>query len=264
MRPLPLLVLSLCVCRLTFAGVVRIEVTERSDVLIPAGGAAAGPYERVVGKVHFAIDPKLAANRIISDIEYAPRNARGLVEFSADLYMFQPKDPARGNGTVLFQVSNRGRKDLLMLFNRGAASNDPRTPEEMGDGFLFDRGFTLAWIGWQFDIPDQPPLLRISVAELLLPPGSRPRSRISQVGQLLNAWRSPDAVSAQPTTVLSSASDLAALTDPPSVPRSMTLKFCADTAPAKKILHSNIISTGKFSRQTALISRPRRLNLLPS
>ena len=163
MRPLPLLVLSLCVCRLTFAGVVRIEVTERSDVLIPAGGAAAGPYERVVGKVHFAIDPKLAANRIISDIEYAPRNARGLVEFSADLYMFQPKDPARGNGTVLFQVSNRGRKDLLMLFNRGAASNDPRTPEEMGDGFLFDRGFTLAWIGWQFDIPDQPPLLRISV-----------------------------------------------------------------------------------------------------
>jgi hypothetical protein len=160
MRPLLLLLASLLACRAMLAGVVRIEVTERSDVLMPANAGAAGPYERIVGKVHFAIDPKLPVNQVISDIDLAPRNAEGLVEFAADLYLFRPKDPKRGNGTVLFQVGNRGRKDLLVLFNRGAASNDPRTAEEIGDGFLFDRGFTLAWIGWQFDIPAEPNLLR--------------------------------------------------------------------------------------------------------
>src|SRR3954465_6363876 len=152
MKPPLLFTLFLALGRPGGAGVVRIEVTERTDVVMPNQANAAGPYERVVGKVHFAVDPKLPANRLISDIDYAPRNAQGLVEFAADLYLIQPKDPSRGTGTVLFQVGNRGRKDLLMLFNLGAASNDPRTPEEIGDGFLFERGFTLAWIGWQFDI----------------------------------------------------------------------------------------------------------------
>jgi hypothetical protein len=163
MRPLSLLILGLLACRAVFAGVVRVEVTERSDVVMPANTGAAGPYERIVGKVHFALDPRLPANRLISDIDLAPRNAQGLVEFTSDMYVFQPKDPRRGNGTVLFQVANRGRKDLMVLFNRGAVSNDPRTLEEIGDGFLLDRGFTLAWIGWQFDIPAEGALLRFHV-----------------------------------------------------------------------------------------------------
>lgn len=162
MSRLPLLVLGLLICRVAFAGVVRIEVDERSDVLMTPNASAAIPYERVVGKVHFAIDPKLPANRLTSDLDFAPRNSQGLVEFSADLYLLQPKNPARGNGTVLFQVANRGRKDLLALFNRGTSSNDPRTIEEMGDGFLFDHGFTLAWIGWQFDIPAGGKLMHFS------------------------------------------------------------------------------------------------------
>jgi hypothetical protein len=149
-------------CGGAFAGVVRVEVLERSDVALPPGASTAGDYERVVGEVHFAIDPKLPVNRTISDIDYAPRNDQGLVAFRADFYLFQPKDPARGNGTVLLQVANRGRKDLLVVFNRGTASNDPRTPSEIGDGFLFDRGFTLAWIGWQYDIPAQDKLMRLA------------------------------------------------------------------------------------------------------
>lgn len=159
MRPLPLLVLGVLLCRLAVAGVVRIEVTERSDVLPSAAAKDAPAYERIVGKAYFAIDPKLPANRAISDLDLAPRNAAGLVEFSSDLYLLQPKDPARGNGTALFQVANRGRKDLLVLFNRGTASNDPRTAAEIGDGFLFAQGFTLVWLGWQFDIPTQDKLL---------------------------------------------------------------------------------------------------------
>src|SRR5689334_15200747 len=117
MSRLPLLVLGLVLCRLAFAGVVRIEIDERSDVIMPATTVAAGAYARAVGKVQFAIDPTVAASRLITDIEPAPRNAAGLVEFSADVYLFQPKHRARGNGTVLLQVAHRGRKDLLTRFN---------------------------------------------------------------------------------------------------------------------------------------------------
>jgi hypothetical protein len=164
MRRLPLFAFGVLLSHLAIAGVVRIEVTERTDVVLPQNASAAtGPYERIVGKVHFAINPSLPANRLVSDIDFAPRNAQGQVEFSADLYLLQPKDPARGNGTVLFQVANRGRKDLLVLFNRGAAANDPQTPGEIGDGFLFERGFTLAWVGWQFDIPGPGELLQLHV-----------------------------------------------------------------------------------------------------
>src|SRR5437868_5611654 len=59
MRVLPLLLLGLLACRAAFGGVVRIEVKERSDVAMPPGSHSVGPYERVVGTVHFADDPVL-------------------------------------------------------------------------------------------------------------------------------------------------------------------------------------------------------------
>ena len=69
------------------ASVVRVEVIDRSDVIDGKSFGAAGPYERIVAKVLFEIDPKQPANRIISDIDFAPRNEKGLVEFSSDLYV---------------------------------------------------------------------------------------------------------------------------------------------------------------------------------
>ncbi|MBI3693624.1 MAG: hypothetical protein HY238_02120 [Acidobacteria bacterium] len=103
-------------------------------------------------KAPFAIDPKLAPNRIIADVDLAPRNAQGLVEFSADLYILKP---AKSNGTILFEVVNRGNKGLLTRFHLGAApaQADPRTAAHFGDRFLLDQGFTLVWLGWQGDIP---------------------------------------------------------------------------------------------------------------
>jgi hypothetical protein len=158
-RRWPLLA-GLCLTALASAGVVRVETTDQSEVLASASFGSAGPYVRITGKVHFAVDPKLPVNRVISDIDYAPRSANGLVEFSADLYLLRPKDPARSNGTVLFEVSNRGRKSIVSLFNNGRGSFDPRTSEEFGDRFLLERGYTLAWIGWQFDVPPEPNLLQ--------------------------------------------------------------------------------------------------------
>ena len=143
------------------AELVRIELRERSDVLDGRAWDKAGPYERMAGRAFFEVDPDLPANRIIADIALAPRNARGRVEFSADLYILKPRDPRQGNGTLLVEISNRGNKYLLRQFNFARPSNDPRTAEHFGDGYLLEEGYTLVWVGWQFDVPDQPDLLRL-------------------------------------------------------------------------------------------------------
>jgi hypothetical protein len=144
-----------------FGAVTAIHVVDRSDVLDGASFGAAGPYERIVATAHFAVDPKLPANRIIADIDLAPRNEKGMVEFSADLYVLKPRDPARSNGTVLFEVSNRGGKGMLSMFNRAVSSADPREPAHFGDGFLLRQGYTLVWLGWQFDVPREPGRMRL-------------------------------------------------------------------------------------------------------
>lgn len=143
------------------AEVVRIEVRSRTDVLAGQSFGAAGPFERLTGKIYFEIDPRNIANQIIADIDKAPRNAAGRVEFSSDFYLIKPKDPSRGNGTVLYEVSNRGGKGMIGFFNFGGGGVDPQTAAHFGDGFLFEHGFTLMWIGWQFDPPMREGLLRV-------------------------------------------------------------------------------------------------------
>src|SRR5213592_2117961 len=122
-----ILILALSLAPAIPAGLLRIELSERSDVLAGKAFGAAGPYERLVGKAYFAVDPKLAANQIVSDIDKAPCNENGLVEFSSDIYVLKPRDPKNGNGAVLYEVSNRGRKGMLAMFNRGGSAADPKT-----------------------------------------------------------------------------------------------------------------------------------------
>jgi len=128
------------------AALLRIEVSERSDVQDGKTFASAGPYERIAGKAYFAVDPNLPANKIITDVAKAPRNGDGLVEFAADFDCLKPRDPRHGNHTVLFEVSNRGGKGMLGTF---------------GDDFLMEQGYTLVWLGWEFDVPPGPSLLRL-------------------------------------------------------------------------------------------------------
>jgi len=139
-------ILSVVLPALLPAALVRIEVSERSDVLDGKAFASAGPYERIAGKAYFAVDPTLPANKIIADIAKAPRNEDGLVEFSADFYCLKPRDPKHGNHAVLFEVVNRGGRGMLGTF---------------GDDFLFEQGYTLVWLGWEFDVPPAPDLMRL-------------------------------------------------------------------------------------------------------
>ena len=81
------------------------------------------------------------------------------MRFSADLYVLRPADAAKGNGALLFEIANRGRKGLLGRFNRAGAAQDPSSPADFGDGFLMREGYTLVWVGWQFDVA--PPGIRV-------------------------------------------------------------------------------------------------------
>jgi hypothetical protein len=143
------------------AEVVRIDVRSRADVLAGQSFGAAGPYEKLAGRIDFAVDPRNDANRIIADIDKAPKNAAGRVEFSSDFYLIKPKDPSRGNGTILYEASNRGGKGMLGFFNRASGSLDPQTADQFGDAFLLEHGFTLLWVGWQFDPPLRDGLVRV-------------------------------------------------------------------------------------------------------
>ena len=162
---IPLLVsfLALLGASAANAEAVRFDVDVREDVLGGRSWGLAGAYERLAGRIHFEVDPQNSANRIIRDIDYAPLNAAGRVEFSADFYLLKPKDIGAGNGTVLLDVMNRGRKRIFRYFNVAAATNDPRTEADLGDGFLMRQGFTLLYVGWQFDVPEQPGLMRAYV-----------------------------------------------------------------------------------------------------
>ena len=143
------------------AELVRIDVRSRADLVGGKPFGAAGPYEKLSGMMYFEVDPSNDANKIITDIDKAPRNARGRVEFSADFFLIKPKQVERGNGTVLYEVSNRGGKGMLGFYNQATGSLNPASEAEMGDGFLMKQGFTLLWLGWQFDPPAREGLVRV-------------------------------------------------------------------------------------------------------
>jgi hypothetical protein len=113
-----------------------------------------GAYERVIGKARGEVDPDHPGNRAIALIDKAPRNANGRVEYTADVFILRPKDPAKGNGRILYEVNNRGRKTLFGNIADGPQGvNDPKTVADVGNGFPLRRGYTIVWSGWDPDAP---------------------------------------------------------------------------------------------------------------
>src|SRR5438876_11645824 len=82
------------------AEVVALEVHQREAYAKGKSFGDTGPYEKISGVARFAIDPKNPRNRAIVDLELAPRNQEGKVEFAADFLILAPKDPAKGNGAI--------------------------------------------------------------------------------------------------------------------------------------------------------------------
>ncbi|MGC4084986.1 MAG: alpha/beta hydrolase domain-containing protein [Vicinamibacterales bacterium] len=154
-RLLGITLLTMCAVLATapaHAEVTRVAIASRTDLLNGRTFGTRGAYEVLTGTITFAVDPANPHNRVIVDLDKAPTNAQGRVEFSSDLVVIRPKDPARANGVLLFDVVNRGNKSLLSVFSRATRGTDFKSDAEAGDGYLLREGYTLVFVGWQFDI----------------------------------------------------------------------------------------------------------------
>ena len=139
------------------ARIVRLTI----DRVEPfAGGmefAPTGSYVRLAGTAAGELDPSHPVNAGIVNLDRAPRNARGLVEYEVDFYLMRPTELTRGNRKILYEVVNRGRKFLLHWLHEAPATspgavNDPATAAHAGNGFALREGYTLVWSGWEPEV----------------------------------------------------------------------------------------------------------------
>ncbi len=141
---------------LLFSSFANAEITriviEKREVF--AGGhmfGLTGAYEKLIGKAYGEVNPNDKHNTVIVNLAKAPKNARGRVEYSVDVYILKPVDSRRGNQTIFYDIVNRG--SMSARFNVGERStNDPSTLADVGDGFMMRQGYTLVWSAWQGDM----------------------------------------------------------------------------------------------------------------
>jgi hypothetical protein len=138
--------------------VTDISVTDIANFADGHEFGSAGAYTRVKGVARGSLDPAAACNAGIVDLDKAPVNANGLVEYATDFDILRPKEPARGSGILVYDVPNRGSKRIFNLLddipaNDPARTNDPRTKEDAGLGSCLGRGYSLVWSGWDPGAP---------------------------------------------------------------------------------------------------------------
>ena len=134
-------------------GITRIEITR---VESPTFGGrtfgSVGAYEKLVGQAFGELDPSDPHNDEIVNIDRAPVNARGMVEYVADVHILKPVAMQRGNRTLLYHVVNRGGLGAATFLIGAGGGNDPTTADDAGDGLLMSEGYTLVRSGWQGDM----------------------------------------------------------------------------------------------------------------
>ncbi|MFM1887218.1 MAG: hypothetical protein RL026_2375 [Pseudomonadota bacterium] len=156
--PLMALLCGACLSATAAAAVTRLEVKLRE--VLPPAVAGGLEQERLSGTVHGELDPATAANRLVTDLGLAPRNARGRVAYSATFSLVRPVDPAQDSGLLFYDVPNRG--------------NGRATPDAAGHAHLVS--------GWQGDIPPTAGLQTLQVPVARRPDGQ------PLVGPVLVRW----------------------------------------------------------------------------
>src|SRR5215469_13269259 len=114
---------------------------------------AVGPYERISGQIIGEVDPKDPLNAIIIDIGLAPKNPNGTVTYSTDFQILRPVDRARSNKRLIYEITNRGRTNVLGTLNDSKTENDVESSGDAGNGFLMRQGYVLLESGWDFSAP---------------------------------------------------------------------------------------------------------------
>lgn len=140
---------SPCVAKIVKFEILKIE----SPAFEGRTFGTVGTYDRILARATIAVTPEDINNKIIVDLDRAPRNAQGQVEATSDVEILRPTVAANGNRSLFYEVLNRGRKLGLALFNDiPAVTNDLVKATDAGNGFLMNHGYTVVWSGWQGDI----------------------------------------------------------------------------------------------------------------
>ena len=131
------------------ARVTRIVIDHRESPAYQGQSfGEAGRYERLSGHAYGELDPKDPLNAIITDLQLAPRNARGMVEYVATFLLVRPVDLSKASGVLLYEVPNRGNAAL----DRPAPMTD-----------YFKAGHVVLTSGWQGDLVPREGFETISV-----------------------------------------------------------------------------------------------------
>lgn len=144
--------------------ITRLVVRRREPFANGYEFTITGAYEKLVGKIYGEVDPKNRLDKVIVNLDKAPRNKRGKVEYWSDFCILKPVDMARGNSKIFYDAPNRGSKRIVAFLNDAPASNDPSSLVEAGNGFLMREGYTIVWCGWQGDLMPQKNWLVMGVA----------------------------------------------------------------------------------------------------
>lgn len=144
------------------ARITRIVIEHRESPAYKGQAfGEAGRYEWLRGHAYGELDPKDPLNAIINDLQFAPKNERGLVEYAATFTLAKPVDLSKSSGVLLYDVANRGRIPLAGSSTEAGALAD-----------FFKRGHILLSSGWQGDIPARDGIETIAVPVAKYPDGS--------------------------------------------------------------------------------------------
>jgi Alpha/beta hydrolase domain len=146
-------VIMLLIPALAEARITRIEITEReSPTFEGTVFGDVGQYEKLRGTMHGEVDPTDPLNAVIVNLDKAPRNARGMVEYITNFLMLKPVDMRRGNGKIFYTINNRGNTGVRSLTDSTTGGNNPTAAADAGNGFTMREGYTLFDAGWEGDV----------------------------------------------------------------------------------------------------------------
>jgi len=169
------------------ARITRLEILRTEPAFGSQAFGDTGPYEHIFARAHGEVDPADPQNAVIQDLYLAPRNARGMVEYTTDVELLKPADQKLANRLLLFEVNNRGNKLAVNAFDTGVTGTiaERNALSSPGDGHLMREGYTLVWWGWEMDVrpgwnrmlmppivahnPDGSPITGVVRSEMIVP-----------------------------------------------------------------------------------------------
>lgn len=129
------------------ARVVKFVVEQTTPYLGGVSWGNAGPYQLLRGTAYMEVDPRDGENRVIVDLDDAPRNAAGMVEFSTPFLVLKPADMSRGNNKIFYALNNRGNSLEGLL---SATTQEAVAVTDAGEAM--ERGYTIVDAGWEGDL----------------------------------------------------------------------------------------------------------------